>query len=127
MYFFSGIEDDETYGPCVVGRGGARNRMGHLELDAAIMEGNELGFGAVTALRGVSRAVSVARRVMEKSVSTSGKSGKYPGRVGDSALPGCGLYADNKIGGACCTGDGDEILKYCPCFHAVQLMKQSET
>lgn len=26
-------------------------------------------------------------------VSTSGMSGKQPGRVGDSALPGCGLYA----------------------------------
>ncbi|XP_069464263.1 N(4)-(Beta-N-acetylglucosaminyl)-L-asparaginase-like isoform X2 [Ambystoma mexicanum] len=29
-------------------------------------------------------------------VSTSGAPFKYPGRVGDSPLPGCGLYADNE-------------------------------
>lgn len=30
-------------------------------------------------------------------VSTSGPPFKFPGRVGDSPLPGCGLYADNSV------------------------------
>ena len=30
-------------------------------------------------------------------VSTSGPPFKVPGRVGDSPLPGCGLYADNSV------------------------------
>ncbi|CAL8255829.1 unnamed protein product [Lota lota] len=53
-------------------------------------------------------------------VSTSGAPFKSPGRVGDSPLPGCGLYADHTA----TTGDGDEIMCYCPSFHVVQQMKQ---
>ena len=30
-------------------------------------------------------------------VTTSGPPFKLPGRVGDSPLPGCGLYADNSV------------------------------
>ena len=29
---------------------------------------------------------------------------------------------DNDVGAACATGDGDDILKYCPCYRVVQLM-----
>ncbi|XP_029927271.1 uncharacterized protein LOC115373142 [Myripristis murdjan] len=57
-------------------------------------------------------------------VSTSGAPFKSPGRVGDSPLPGCGLYADHTAGAAAATGDGDRIMCYCPSFHVVQLMKQ---
>ncbi|KAK3554093.1 hypothetical protein QTP70_019043 [Hemibagrus guttatus] len=70
-------------------------------------------------------------------VSTSGKPFKAPGRVGDSSLPGCGLYADHTVGAAAvvffnvesilsnpATGDGDKIMCYCPSFHIVQLMRQ---
>ncbi|XP_066553097.1 N(4)-(Beta-N-acetylglucosaminyl)-L-asparaginase [Amia ocellicauda] len=60
-------------------------------------------------------------------VSTSGAPFKSPGRVGDSPLPGCGLYADNTVGAAAATGDGDKIMCHCPSFHAVQLMKQGLT
>ena len=34
---------------------------------------------------------------MAAGVSTSGPPFKAPGRVGDSPLPGCGLYADDKV------------------------------
>ncbi|KAM3838266.1 N(4)-(Beta-N-acetylglucosaminyl)-L-asparaginase [Diretmus argenteus] len=57
-------------------------------------------------------------------VSTSGAPFKSPGRVGDSPLPGCGLYAENMVGAAAATGDGDKIMCYCPSFHVVHLMKQ---
>ncbi|XP_029107263.1 N(4)-(beta-N-acetylglucosaminyl)-L-asparaginase isoform X1 [Scleropages formosus] len=57
-------------------------------------------------------------------VSSSGVPFKSPGRVGDSPLPGCGLYADDTAGAAAATGDGDKIMCFCPSFHTVQLMKQ---
>jgi beta-aspartyl-peptidase (threonine type) len=44
-------------------------------------------------------------------VSTSGYPWKYPGRVGDSALPGAGNYADVRYGGAACTGRGELSMR----------------
>ncbi|TFJ87421.1 hypothetical protein NSK_001753 [Nannochloropsis salina CCMP1776] len=51
-----------------VGYGGFPNAEGEMELDAAIMCGSRKTYGGVAALQGVSRAISVARRVMEESV-----------------------------------------------------------
>ncbi|SDT32955.1 beta-aspartyl-peptidase (threonine type) [Friedmanniella luteola] len=44
-------------------------------------------------------------------VSTSGYPWKYPGRVGDSALPGAGNWCDLRSGGAACTGRGELSLR----------------
>lgn len=43
--------------------------------------------------------------------STGGTLNKYPGRVGDSPLIGCGSYADSDIGGVSATGWGEAIIK----------------
>lgn len=43
--------------------------------------------------------------------STGGTPNKYPGRVGDSPLIGCGTYADSSVGGVSCTGWGEAIIK----------------
>jgi beta-aspartyl-peptidase (threonine type) len=43
--------------------------------------------------------------------STGGTMFKYPGRVGDTPIIGCGLYADNQLGAAVCTGWGEQIMK----------------
>ncbi len=43
--------------------------------------------------------------------STGGISGQKVGRVGDSPLPGSGLYADNHIGAVCFSGDGETITR----------------
>lgn len=43
--------------------------------------------------------------------STGGTPCKYPGRVGDSPLIGCGCYADNRAGAVSCTGQGEAIMK----------------
>jgi beta-aspartyl-peptidase (threonine type) len=43
--------------------------------------------------------------------STGGIPFKLPGRVGDSSLIGCGLYADSKVGGVSATGHGESIIK----------------
>jgi len=43
--------------------------------------------------------------------STGGTQFKLPGRVGDTPLVGCGLYADNALGAVACTGWGEQIMK----------------
>jgi len=43
--------------------------------------------------------------------STGGPPYKYPGRVGDSPLIGCGCYADNLTGAVSATGLGEAIMK----------------
>ena len=45
------------------------------------------------------------------ATSTGGIPFKLPGRVGDSCLIGCGLCADNKVGGVSATGYGESIIK----------------
>ena len=37
--------------------------------------------------------------------------GKRVGRVGDSALIGCGTYADNRLGGVSTTGHGEAFIR----------------
>ncbi len=44
------------------------------------------------------------------ATSTGGLFGKRPGRVGDSALLGCGTYADTAAA-VSCTGDGEAIIR----------------
>ena len=48
---------------------------------------------------------------MVVGVSTSGYPWKFPGRVGDSALPGSGIYCDLRYGGAACTGRGEMSMR----------------
>ena len=43
--------------------------------------------------------------------STGGLTGARVGRVGDSPLPGAGLYADNHVGGVSISGDGESIAR----------------
>jgi len=64
---------------------------------------------------------------MAACTSTSGLFFKTPGRVGDSPLPGCGYYVDNRIGGACATGLGEDIMKGSLSFQIVQYMSHGMT
>ena len=45
------------------------------------------------------------------ATSTGGTLLKLPGRVGDSPLVGCGLYADDRLGAAASTGWGEGIIR----------------
>jgi isoaspartyl peptidase/L-asparaginase-like protein (Ntn-hydrolase superfamily) len=171
-----------------VGLGGFPNAEGVVELDAAIMRGNDLGFGAVAGIRHFLHPISIARKILSDTpycmlvgmgaeqfaaqhgfqtgelltkkrrqewqehkrqrtgadrghdtisvialdldggmacgTSSSGLKMKHPGRVGDSPIIGAGLYADNDVGAAVATGVGEDIMKCCPCFYAVDLMRQ---
>ncbi|GJQ13708.1 hypothetical protein GpartN1_g5499.t1 [Galdieria partita] len=61
--------------------------------------------------------------VIAAGCATSGSAFKQDGRVGDSAIFGCGLYAQNGIGAATSTGDGDIIMKYCCAYQIVEEMR----
>lgn len=54
--------------------------------------------------------------------STGGTCCKFPGRVGDSPLIGCGCYADAQSGGVSCTGHGEGIMKIVMAKMAVDLL-----
>jgi L-asparaginase / beta-aspartyl-peptidase len=60
------------------------------------------------------------------ATSTGGIAGKRPGRVGDSALIGCGTYADWTIGGASCTGDGEAIIRVVLARRALDYLKEAD-
>lgn len=56
-------------------------------------------------------------------VSTGGRWLKLPGRVGDSALVGAGLYADDSSGAASATGMGEDIIRVVLCKSVCDFMK----
>ncbi|MBD3157382.1 MAG: hypothetical protein GF309_01215 [Candidatus Lokiarchaeota archaeon] len=55
--------------------------------------------------------------------STSGWPGMLPGRVGDTAVIGSGVYA-NEVAGVACTGKGEQILRICMARTAVSYIEQ---
>ena len=44
-------------------------------------------------------------------VSTGGRTGKLPGRIGDSPIAGAGFYADDRFGAVCGTGVGEAFIR----------------
>jgi L-asparaginase / beta-aspartyl-peptidase len=161
------------------GTGSTLNRLGKVEMDAAIMEGKSLRAGAVAAVSGIKNPISLARRIMEDgrhvmlacegalsfaretnfpecasedlivesakhlwdekhgtvgcvaldsgggiavATSTGGTFNKFPGRVSDSPLLGCGTYAD-EFSGVSCTGHGEAIMRVVLAKSAVDFMR----
>jgi L-asparaginase / beta-aspartyl-peptidase len=183
------LEDDETFNAA---RGGSLNADGLVEMDAAIMEGGDLRFGALAAAQGLRHPISVARQILHvgplllsgegvtrfgeahgaelcdpaelitakarqqweeteqqlreqrqaepgakdtvgcvaldadgllaAGTSTGGEDHNLPGRVGDSALVGCGFYADNTLGGCAVTGTGEAIMQVVLAKTVVELL-----
>jgi L-asparaginase / beta-aspartyl-peptidase len=61
------------------------------------------------------------------AVSTGGMPGKWPGRLGDSPLPGAGFYADDHFGAACGTGVGEGFMRLSLCHLAVLMLGRGQT
>ncbi len=191
----------ESSGIFNAGKGAALNAYGQVELDAGVMFGRDLSFGAVAAQRYTWNAVSLARKVMEltdhillvgpgadelakrlgmelhpgpterarklyeelleavkkgehdlwrknrslllsppgdtvgavaldsdgnlaAATSTGGISLKLPGRVGDTPLPGAGVYAENGVVAISATGVGELIARYLAAFRVAELMRR---
>jgi beta-aspartyl-peptidase (threonine type) len=60
------------------------------------------------------------------AVSTGGRWFKMPGRIGDSAIIGSGIYADNESGAACATGVGELIMRLCLAKKVCDYMKEEQ-
>ncbi|QOJ79521.1 isoaspartyl peptidase/L-asparaginase [Infirmifilum lucidum] len=183
------VKTMEDSGVFNAGKGAALNLLGEQELDASIMFGRDLSFGAVASVKYTWNAVSLARKVMERTdhvllvgsgadrlaeilgfevkppppeklrerylelseklksssydlwrknfeiarlffsdtvgavaldregnlaaaTSTGGLWLKFPGRVGDTPLPGAGVYAENGVVAVSATGIGEIIARY---------------
>ena len=69
-------------------------------------------------------AVALDRHgTLAAATSTGGTPGKLPGRVGDSALIGCGTYAESTLGGVSCTGDGEAIIRVVLARRGLDILK----
>jgi beta-aspartyl-peptidase (threonine type) len=195
------LEDDPVFN---AGTGSVLNTDGDVELDAAIMDGQTLAYGAVVNLRRIRNPISLARSVLAGPAtmlasegaerfakaqdiplcdnkelvvererllwqqwkancsasfldlkqpspaspspqatghdtvgaialdargsliaanSTGGTPFKLPGRIGDTPLVGCGLYADALVGACVCTGWGEAITRMALARRAVELLE----
>jgi L-asparaginase / beta-aspartyl-peptidase len=91
------LEEDPTFD---AGRGAFLNERGQIELDAIIMDGRDLSFGAVAALPNILHPVSVARQVMEQTehcflVGTGALS--FARRAGFAELPPQALLTEREL------------------------------
>ena len=85
-----------------------------MDLWHGLQEGNTVGAVALD-----------AAGVPSAAVSTGGMWLKLPGRVGDSAVIGAGLYADSKAGAASATGTGEEIIRNSLCLKACEYLTKA--
>jgi beta-aspartyl-peptidase (threonine type) len=63
--------------------------------------------------------------VIAAATSTGGMTGKLPGRVGDTAIVGAGIYADSR-GAASATGHGEAIITTMLCRQAVMALSDGD-
>lgn len=64
---------------------------------------------------------------MAAGTTTNGASHKIPGRVGDGPITGSGSYVDGDVGGCGATGDGDVMMRFLPCYQAVENLRRGMT
>lgn len=96
----SGVSDAEEWG----GDGERRYREQALaRIQAMAAPSEPYGTVNILACDGLGR--------LAVAVSTSGYPWKYPGRVGDSPLPGAGFYCDDRFGAGSCTGRGELAIR----------------
>jgi beta-aspartyl-peptidase (threonine type) len=82
---------------------------------------------AAAGSRGTVGAVALDRHgTVAAATSTGGMVGKRPGRVGDSALIGCGTYADSTLGAVSCTGSGEAIIRVVLARRALEFLKEAD-
>ena len=103
--------------PAGVRSGGPRHRRGSARSWTRPAAGSRGTVGAVA----LDRHGTVAA-----ATSTGGMTGKRPGRVGDSALIGCGTYADSTLGGVSCTGSGEAIIRVVLARRALDFLKEAD-
>jgi beta-aspartyl-peptidase (threonine type) len=66
-----------------------------------------------------------AKGTIAAGTSTGGAPNKHQGRVGDSALIGCGTYADNAVGGVSSTGWGEALIRVVMAKSVIDMMQSN--
>ena len=61
---------------------------------------------------------------MAAGTTTNGANHKVPGRVGDGPITGSGSYVDSDVGACGATGDGDIMMRFLPCYQAVENLRR---
>ncbi|KEY69482.1 hypothetical protein S7711_02020 [Stachybotrys chartarum IBT 7711] len=61
---------------------------------------------------------------MAAGTTTNGATHKVPGRVGDGPITGSGSYVDGDVGACGATGDGDIMMRFLPCYQAVENLRR---
>ncbi|KAI1141310.1 asparaginase-domain-containing protein [Hypoxylon sp. FL0543] len=82
-----------------------------------------LGRGRMEGHDTISLIALHASGAMAAGTSTNGASRKVPGRVGDGPITGSGSYVDGDVGGCGATGDGDVMMRFLPCYQAVENLR----
>jgi len=67
--------------------------------------------------------IDQAGKHIVSGTSTNGANHKVAGRVGDGPIMGAGSYADSDVGACGATGDGDVMMRFLPCYQAVENMR----
>jgi len=81
--------------------------------------------GEAAAPGGTVGAVALdSRGVVAAATSSGGTPGKRRGRVGDSALIGCGTYADSRLGGVSTTGHGEAFVRTVLAKTVLEILKE---
>ncbi|XP_011685903.1 PREDICTED: N(4)-(Beta-N-acetylglucosaminyl)-L-asparaginase-like isoform X2 [Wasmannia auropunctata] len=96
-------------------------RTSVVEGDRSTVVGNEDNHDTIAILAIDSQGRTAA------GTSTNGAKHKIPGRIGDSPIAGAGAYADQEVGAAAGTGDGDIMMRFLPSFLAVEEMRNGAT
>lgn len=87
-----------------------------------------IGVGDEPEPHGTVGAVAMdAAGAIAAGASTGGFFGKYPGRVGDTPLAGCGFYAENGLGGASSTGHGEHYIRLLLARRAVEYIAAGQS
>jgi beta-aspartyl-peptidase (threonine type) len=103
-----------------------RRRFGG-QVTAAVAPAAAAGAARAVGAEGTVGAVALDRHgAVAAATSTGGTWGKRPGRVGDSALIGCGTYADRAVGGVSCTGAGEAIIRVVLARRALDYLKEAD-
>jgi N4-(beta-N-acetylglucosaminyl)-L-asparaginase len=109
--------------------GGGRRDAGRMTNDSALVRGeSDVPYEHPLHVKFTTGTINMnavnAGGDISSVTTTSGRSWKIPGRVGDSPIVGAGQYCDNTVGAAGSTGRGEANIKVCGAFLIVEFMRQ---
>jgi beta-aspartyl-peptidase (threonine type) len=94
----------------------APQRLAGVRLSGAVDDEHRHGTVGAVAVDGAGHVAA--------ATSTGGIAAKYPGRIGDTPLVGCGFYAEDGLGGVSSTGHGEDFIRLLLARRATEYLAQ---